>query len=90
VKTRPSEVFARQCYVSAEEVEPGLALAMEKYPDSVVFASDYPHADGTFPGSTADLLSTDELTPEMVERVMRSNAERLYAFRGPSVGGPRR
>ena len=30
-----------------------------EYPDSVVFASDYPHADGTFPGSTKDLLETD-------------------------------
>jgi uncharacterized protein len=90
VRMRPSEVFARQCYVSAEEVEPGLALAMEKYPDSIVFASDYPHADGTFPGSTADLLSTDDLTPDMIERVLRSNAERLYAFRGQSAGGPTR
>ena len=32
-----------------------------EYPDSVVFSSDYPHADGIFPGSTKDLLETDEL-----------------------------
>ena len=49
----PSDYFRRQCFVSVEEVEPGLAAMVAEYPDSVVFASDYPHADGTFPGSTA-------------------------------------
>jgi len=43
-----------------------------------VFASDYPHADGIFPGSTTDLLETDELTPEQRRAVMVSNAERMY------------
>jgi uncharacterized protein len=77
---RPSEYFARQCFVSAEDVEPGLSLALRTYPQSIVFASDYPHADGTFPGSTADLLGTDELTPQEVRAVMVANAERLYAI----------
>ena len=40
-----------------EEPEPGLEVMLAEYPDSVVFASDYPHADGTFPGSTDALLS---------------------------------
>jgi predicted TIM-barrel fold metal-dependent hydrolase len=75
---RPSEYFARQCFVSAEEAEPGLGLALEHYPGSVVFASDYPHADGIFPGSTTDLLTTGELTPEQRRAVMVTNAERLY------------
>ena len=55
----PSDYFRRQCFVSVEEVEPGLATMVAAYPDSVVFASDYPHADGTFPGSTKELLGAD-------------------------------
>jgi predicted TIM-barrel fold metal-dependent hydrolase len=75
---RPSEYFARQCFVSAEEVEPGLELALARYPQSVVFASDYPHADGTFPGSTADLLETSVLTTAERTGVLVANADRLY------------
>jgi len=75
---RPSEYFARQCFVSTEEVEPGLADAVERYPGSIVFASDYPHADGTFPGSTKELLETAELSPDQRHAVMVANAERLY------------
>jgi predicted TIM-barrel fold metal-dependent hydrolase len=50
------------------------------YPGSVVFASDYPHADGTFPGSTTDLLTTDALDDDAVRRVLRDNAHRLYGL----------
>ena len=76
----PSDYFRRQCFVSVEEVEPGLATMMDAYPDSVVFASDYPHADGTFPGSTAELLATEELTKADVVRILRDNARRLYGL----------
>ncbi len=79
---RPSEYFARQCFVSTEEDEPGLALAVRRYPGSVVFASDYPHADGTFPGSTKSLLETAELTADEVRAVMAGNASRLYGVGG--------
>jgi uncharacterized protein len=76
----PSDYFRRQCFVSVEEVEPALATMVEAYPDSVVFASDYPHADCTFPGSTADLLETKELDDDAVVRVLRDNARRLYGL----------
>ena len=76
----PSDYFRRQCFVSVEEVEPGLATMVAAYPDSVVFASDYPHADGTFPGSTADLLKTEELDHADIVRVLRDNARRLYGL----------
>jgi predicted TIM-barrel fold metal-dependent hydrolase len=82
----PSDYFRRQCYVSAEEVEPGLAGMLADYPDSVVFASDYPHGDGTFPGSTADLLTTTELPPDGVRAVLRTNAFRLYGLEDGDQG----
>ena len=75
---KPSEQFRRQCFVSVEEAEPGLAGVLTSYPDSVVFASDYPHADGIFPGATKELLETDELDDGARQRVLRANAVRLY------------
>jgi len=53
------------------------------YPDSVVFASDYPHADGTFPGSTTELLATASAGTTFgvaVERVLLDNSLRLYGL----------
>lgn len=77
---KPSDYFRRQCYVSVEEVEPGLGQVLADYPGSVVFASDYPHADGTFPGATTALLETDQLDEDARRRVLRDNAISLYAL----------
>jgi predicted TIM-barrel fold metal-dependent hydrolase len=77
---RPSEYFRRQCFVSCEEVEPGLDRMLSAYPDSVVFASDYPHGDCTFPGSTRELLETPALDDATRERILRANALRLYGL----------
>jgi predicted TIM-barrel fold metal-dependent hydrolase len=77
---KPSDYFRRQCFVSVEEVEPGLPTMVRDFPESVVFSSDYPHADGTFPGSTKDLLETTELDDDAVRRVLRDNALRLYGL----------
>jgi predicted TIM-barrel fold metal-dependent hydrolase len=76
----PTEYFARQCFVSVEEPEPGLAAMLDRCPDSVVFASDYPHADATFPGSTRSLLESHLLDGGAVRRVLRDNARRLYGL----------
>ena len=76
----PSGYFRRQCFVSVEDVEPGLATMVEQYPESVVFASDYPHADGIFPGATKELLDTDQLDDSARRRVLRDNAVRLYSL----------
>jgi len=77
---RPSEYFRRQCFVSVEDAEPGLAGLLDVYPECVVFASDYTHADGTFPGSTRSLLESDQLDAATRERVLRANARRLYGL----------
>jgi len=77
---KPSEYFARQCFVSVEEVEPGLDQVLARYPQSVVFASDYPHADGIFPGATKELSETDALDDASRRAVLVDNAVRLYAL----------
>ena len=77
---RPSEYFARQCFVSCEEPEPGLERVLAAFPDAVVFASDYPHGDCTFPGSTRALLETPALDGAAREHILRANALRLYGL----------
>ncbi|MBW2499660.1 MAG: amidohydrolase [Deltaproteobacteria bacterium] len=79
-KEKPSDQFRRQCYVSVEEAEPGLAAMLGHYPDSVMFASDYPHGDGVFPGSTTELLETRALEEEQRTRVLYENARRFYSI----------
>lgn len=79
-KEKPSDQFRRQGFVSVEEVEPGLAAMLEAYPESVVFASDYPHGDGVFPGSTTPLLETDALSERARDALLFGNARRLYAL----------
>jgi len=92
---KPSAYFRRQCFVSVEEPEPGLGAMLEAYPESVVFASDYPHADGIFPGATEELLETPSLDDDARRRVLRDNALRLYALTpaatpaGAATGGAR-
>ena len=63
-----------------DQWEPGLPTMLRDYPGSVVFSSDYPHADGTFPGSTKDLLESTELDDDALRRVLRDNALRLYGL----------
>jgi predicted TIM-barrel fold metal-dependent hydrolase len=53
----------------------------------VVFASDYPHGDGTFPGSTTELLETDLLPPDAVRRIMADNGRRLYGLETAETSG---
>lgn len=79
---KPSDYVRRQVFVSVEEAEPGLAFVLEQFPDSVVFASDYPHADGVFPGATDELRATDAIDDDARRRVLVDNARRLYALEG--------
>jgi predicted TIM-barrel fold metal-dependent hydrolase len=76
----PSELFRRQVYVSVEEYEPGLNAMMELYPDNVLFESDYPHPDCTFPGATEDLLEAEQLTDGQRRAILRDNSLRLYGL----------
>ena len=76
----PSEYFARQCWVSFEVDEPTLpALAPFIGESRIVWGSDYPHADSTFPGATAALFETvRDLDSEAQSRILGLNAAELY------------
>jgi len=62
---------------SVKHVKGGLAL------DRVMWATDFPHGDGTYPRSreiVADV--TEGMTPEVRRRVVHDNAAALYALDG--------
>jgi predicted TIM-barrel fold metal-dependent hydrolase len=77
---RPSEYFARQCWVSFEVDEPTLpALVPFVGEDRIVWGSDYPHHDATFPGAVKELREIIDPLPAAVQtKVLGANAADLY------------
>jgi len=85
---RPSEYFARQCAISFEVDESTLpALLPFIGHDRVVWGSDYPHHDATFPGAVAALRRTiAPLGIPSQARILGGNARRIYGLPPPSGG----
>ncbi len=54
LKTRPSELFRRNCWTSFEPVEGSLSVLADYIgPHKTMWAIDYPRSDGFFPGAPA-------------------------------------
>src|ERR671914_2672230 len=78
LKMKPSAYFRRQCFISFEADETGLGAIIEAVgADRVVFASDYPHWDATFPGVTDMIFNRQDLGAETKRKIMGENAARL-------------
>src|SRR5579875_113164 len=79
LSAKPSELFRRHVYVSFEEDDLGLKLIPEIGEDNVVWASDYPHPDSTWPHSRKYV---DEhmkgLSPAVIKKITCDNTVRLY------------
>ena len=78
LKTRPSDIFRRQCWISFEPVEGSLKyLADYIGPHKILWATDYPHPDGFFPGA-----------PAMVEKLLEgaSAVTRHQIMAGGAMG----
>jgi predicted TIM-barrel fold metal-dependent hydrolase len=77
LSTRPSEIFRRQCFISFEPVEHSLAVLAEYLgPTNILWATDYPHADG-FPDAPA-MIRKLGLPPAIEEQILGAGAERFY------------
>ena len=75
LKTRPSEIFQKSCWISFEPVETSLkVLADHVGPNKIMWATDYPHPDGFFPGA-----------PEMVRKQLAGASPETQ--RGVLAGG---
>jgi uncharacterized protein len=78
LKTRPSELFRRNCWISFEPVEGSLKVLADYIgPHRIMWATDYPHPDGFFPGA-----------PKMVEKLLQgTSAETRHQVLGGGAAG---
>jgi uncharacterized protein len=77
LKMRPSDIFRRQCWISFEPVEGSLAhLADYVGPNKILWATDYPHRDGFFPGA-----------PDMIEKQLDAAGVSPATKHGVMAGG---
>ncbi len=82
LKMDPSEYFKRQCWISFDADESTLAFTANSPlcgSDRIIWASDYPHPDAKFPGTTDELYENIEsLTEEQQRQIAGDNAVALY------------
>lgn len=80
MKRMPSEYFQRQCWISFEIDERTLPALLPHVGESrVVWGSDYPHHDATFPGAVKKLEAViAELPLPTRQRILGGNACELY------------
>jgi predicted TIM-barrel fold metal-dependent hydrolase len=85
VTLKPSEYFARQCFVSIDPEEPQIAALVAAVGDEcIVWATDYPHPDAVFPGAVDVLRSGMEgLSAASQERILGSNARQYFGVKVP-------
>ena len=77
----PSDVFHSNVYLSFQEDAVGIRLRDVIGVDNIMWGSDYPHAESTFPKSQEILDTIMEGVPqEERSRMVGGNAARLYSF----------
>jgi len=80
LKKKPSEcVRSGNIYFSCEADECLLPQALKLIGEQqIVYASDYPHWDGSYPHSLAELREREDLSEAQKRLVLADNARRLY------------
>ena len=82
----PSEIFRRQCYATFEDDHLGVKLIPYIGANNVMWASDYPHPDSTFPHSQKVIKEVFEgIDTETIRKVTCENAAKLYKVKGAGV-----
>ncbi|MGH9298232.1 MAG: amidohydrolase family protein, partial [Acidimicrobiales bacterium] len=79
----PSEYVRRQCFVSIEsDEEPGRHAVEALGGTNIVWASDYPHIDSTFPGAVDAFLGLGGISKEEKRCILSDNPAAMF---GPQV-----
>ena len=79
---RPSELFQRNCWISFEPVEGSLSVLADYIgPHKIMWATDYPHPDGFFPGAPLLIAKRPELSAETKREILGGGARRFYALK---------
>jgi predicted TIM-barrel fold metal-dependent hydrolase len=78
----PSEYFARQCHIGASFLPPReCALRHEVGVDRIMWGTDYPHVEGSYPYTRELLrLSFAGLDPAEIQQLVGLNAAQVYGF----------
>ena len=85
----PSDIVARNVYVSFQEDEIGIRLRDKIGVDRMMWGSDYPHSESTFPRSREVLDEILEGVPDDERRmIVCDNTARLYNFDLAVVASP--
>ena len=79
----PSEIFARQVFTTYEDEKLGVELIPRIGANNVMWASDYPHGDSTWPHSRKALAESPlaQHGPEILRKVTCENAARVYGLK---------
>ncbi|MFD0690771.1 amidohydrolase family protein [Actinomadura fibrosa] len=79
---RPSEYFARNCHVGATFMKPSeIPLRHDIGVDRIMWGSDFPHDEGTYPHSREALRRTFAEVPAAErDAMLAGNAARVYGF----------
>jgi hypothetical protein len=85
---RPSEYWARQCHVGSSFMRPAEAAMRHAVGvDTIMWGSDYPHKESSYPFSTEALrLSFAGVDPIEVQAMLGGNAARLFGFDLDALG----
>jgi predicted TIM-barrel fold metal-dependent hydrolase len=78
----PREIFDRQVFMTYEEDDVGLQLIDRIGAGNVMWASDYPHGDSTWPNSRKALADSPlaALGDDVLRKVICENAARVYGI----------
>jgi len=81
LKSKPSELFKRQIYASFQDDPVAMSLLQIMGEDNVLWASDYPHPDSTWPYSGAAIeAQMADLPAAMKKKLLHDNAAKLYGL----------
>jgi predicted TIM-barrel fold metal-dependent hydrolase len=79
---RPSEYFRRQCFIGASFMPVSEGKDRHRIGlDKLMWGTDYPHLEGTWPNTMASLRETFADYPEdEIHALLGTNAARVYGF----------
>ena len=81
-KMRPTELFRRNCWISFEPVESSIGVLADYIgPNKIMWATDYPHQDGFFPGAPKLIADRPELSAETKYQILAGGAKGFYGLK---------
>jgi predicted TIM-barrel fold metal-dependent hydrolase len=82
IKELPSETYQKNCFATFGEDRAGLRLRDMMGVHTIMWASDYPHTDTTFPESKQTIDRMFEgISVSDKHKIVSENAARLYGFK---------